>query len=329
MKAGKVPNSVLENIILKDIVIRRKEVFIGPGVGEDCSAVDLDGDICVLSSDPITGSTKDIGRLTVHINLNDLASSGAEPIGLMVTILAPEGTNESDLAEIMRQINDTAKISNVDILGGHTEITSAVNRFVVMSTAVGKVNRDRMVSTGGAQAGDSILMTKWAGLEGTAIIVSEKENELRNILSDEELREALEYFDRLSVIPEGKMGALFGVNSMHDVTEGGILGAVWEVAEASGKGACIDFDKIPVSPVTKKVCSHFNIDFLKLISSGSMIICCKDGDKLSKLLSEASIPNAIIGTVTDGKDKIIVRNGQRLKIEEPGSDELYKICIHE
>lgn len=325
MKAGKVPNSVLENIILKDIVNRRKEVFIGPGIGEDCSAVDLDGDICVLSSDPITGSTKDIGRLTVHINLNDLASSGAEPIGLMVTILAPEGAEEADLAEIMNQINSTAKLVNVDILGGHTEVTSAVNRFVVMSTAVGKVKKDRVVSTAGAQVGDSIILTKNAGLEGTAIIVSEKEKDLKNILSQEEFKEALGYFDKLSVIPEGKIAAEFGVNSMHDVTEGGILGAVWEVAEASGKGVCIEHDKIPVSTVTQKVCDHYNINCLRLISSGSMIICAKDGEKLSQLLSEASIQNSVIGTITDGKDKIIIKDGQKLKIDEPGSDELYKV----
>jgi len=325
MKSGKVPNGVLENIILKDIVNRRSEVFIGPGVGEDCSAVDLGGDICVLSSDPITGSTKDIGRLTVHINLNDLASSGAEPIGLMVTILAPDGASEKELAEIMNQINDTAKLTNVDILGGHTEVTTAVNKFVVMSTAIGKVKKERIVSTAGAQAGDSIIITKYAGLEGTAIIVSEKVNELVNVLSDEEIKEALSYFDELSVIPEGKISVDFGVNSMHDVTEGGILGAVWEVAEASGKGAQINYDKIPVSGVTQKISSHYSIDYLRLISSGSMIICCKNGAELSRLLDEASIPNAVIGTITEKKDRIIIKDGQSLIIDEPGSDELYKV----
>jgi len=325
MESGKVPNEVLENIILRDIVNKRKEVLIGPGVGEDCSAIDFGGDICVISSDPITGSTKDIGRLTVHINLNDLASSGAEPIGLMVTILAPVGSKEEELAEIMSQLITTAKTVNVDIIGGHTEVTSAVNRFVVMSTAIGKVKREKLVSTGGAKPGDSILLTKWAGLEGTAIIASEKEDELRGVLLEDELNEAKSYFDKLSVIPEGMIASNYGLSSMHDVTEGGILGAAWELAEASDKGIEIYYDKILISKVTKKICKHYNIDPLRLISSGCMLICCKDGEELSRKLTEASIPNSIIGVVTEDTKKLIVLDGEVKEIEGPKSDELYKV----
>lgn len=325
MKSGKVPNDILENIILKDIKNKRKEVLLGPGIGEDCSAVDFDDDICVLSSDPITGATKDIGKLTVHINLNDLASSGAEPIGLMVTILAPVGTNESELAEVMSEIKITAAASNIDIIGGHTEITSAVTRIVVMSTALGKVKKGKLVATSGAKPGDSIILTKWAGLEGTAIIVSEKEDELKSILPKDELTEAKSYFDKLSVIPEGMIAAEFGASSMHDVTEGGILGAVWEVAEASGKGIEIYEDKIPVSDVTKKICKHYGINPLRLISSGCMLICCSDGEGLSNKLTEANISNAIIGTVMEKKDKLLFTKDTAISIEGPDSDELYKV----
>lgn len=325
MKSGKVPNDILENIILKDILNKRKEVLTKPGIGEDCSAVDLDGDLCILSSDPITGSTKDIGRLTVHINLNDLASSGAEPIGLMVTILAPVGTSENEIAELMADINKTASSVNIDILGGHTEITSAVSRFVVMSTAVGRVKKEKFVATGGAKAGDSVIVTKWAGLEGTAIIASEKEENLKSVLSMQEHKEALSYFENISVIPEGRIASLYGVNSMHDVTEGGLLGAVWEVAYAASKGIEVYYDKIPVSIVTRKICEYYKIDPLKLISSGCMVICCADGEGLSKELSKASIPNYIIGRITEGNEKVLIKDGKREEIEGPDSDELYKV----
>jgi len=325
MKSGKVPNDILENIILKDIKNKRKEVLLGPGIGEDCSAVDFDGDICVLSSDPITGATKDIGRLTVHINLNDLASSGAEPIGLMVTILAPVGTSEKELADVMNDIKITAADSNIDIIGGHTEITTAVTRIVVMSTALGKVKKDKLVSTCGAKAGDSIILTKWAGLEGTAIIASEKEDELKSILSETEFLEAKSYFDKLSVIPEGLIATEFRATSMHDVTEGGILGAVWEVAEASDKGIEIYEEKIPVSDVTRKICSHYGINPLRLISSGCMVICCSNGEGLSKKLTEANISNAIIGIVTYEKAKLLYSKNELNTIEGPDSDELYKV----
>jgi hydrogenase maturation factor len=243
----------------------------------------------------------------------------------MVTILAPVGTSESELAAVMSEIKITAAASNIDIIGGHTEITTAVTRIVVMSTALGKVKKGKLVATCGAKPGDSIILTKWAGLEGTAIIASEKEEELRKIIPEEELTEAKSYFDKLSVIPEGMIAAEFGASSMHDVTEGGILGAVWEVAEASGKGIEIYEDRIPVSDVTKKICKHYGINPLRLISSGCMLICSSDGEGLSGKLTEANISNAIIGTVREGKDKILLSNSTSIAIEGPDSDELYKV----
>jgi len=325
MKVGKIPNSVLKEIVLDKIKGNRKEVLIRPKVGEDCCAVDFENKVCVLSSDPITGAENEIGRLAVHISCNDVASCGAEPLGLIVTILVPPTAAQEDLELVMSQISNTANSLNVDIIGGHTEVTGAVNRFVVITTAVGYVLKDKLVSTSGAMAGDDIILTKFAGIEGTAIIAHDKERELKDKIEKDILEKAKSLVKDISVVKEGIIAGKFGVNSMHDVTEGGVLGAVWEVAEASGKGAVIYAEKIPVLEETLKICSIYNIDPFRLISSGCMIITCKNGKDLVKELEGNGIKATVIGQITEGKEKrLVLRDGYN-DISEPLSDELYKV----
>ncbi|NTV90549.1 MAG: AIR synthase, partial [Clostridiales bacterium] len=277
METGKVPNSILKELVLDKLKKTRSEVLVRPQIGVDCCALDFGEYACVMSSDPITGSSKDAGKLAVHVSCNDIASFGVEPIGLLVTILAPPGTTVEELAVITDQLNETAASLNVDIIGGHTEVTDSVTRFVLVSTAIGKVVKSRMIRTNGAQAGDSIILTKFAGLEGTAIIASEKELELSSRLSAETINEAKGFFDMLSVVREGIIAAEFGASAMHDVTEGGLLGALWEVCEASGKGASVYMDKVPVADSTLKISDIYGIDPLRLISSGCMLICAANG----------------------------------------------------
>ncbi|WP_010244080.1 AIR synthase family protein [Acetivibrio cellulolyticus] len=325
MEIGKIPNSVLKEIILDKIKGSRKEILVRPKVGEDCCAVDFGDNVCVLSSDPITGAVNEVGRLAVHISCNDVASCGAEPLGLLVTILVPPQATEKELETVMAQICDTANSLNVDIIGGHTEVTSAVNRFVIITTAVGNVLKDKLVSTSGAQVGDDIIITKYAGIEGTAIIAHDKEAELEGKIESDVLERAKSYVNDISVVKEGILAGRFGVNSMHDITEGGVLGAIWEVTEASGKGAIVYSDRIPVRDETLQLCRIYSIDPLKLISSGCMIITCKNGSELIKELESNGVKAAVIGQITNSIEKRLVLKDGYKDISEPLSDELYKV----
>ena len=237
MKIGKVPENILKRSILKQIHTKREEVLLGANVGEDCAAVKLaEDEIFVISTDPITGTATDIGNLAIHITMNDLASSGAEPIGVMLTILLPVETKETDLKKIMEQMETACAQVKVQIMGGHTEVTRAVNQPLINVCGVGKVKRGKLISTAGAQAKDDILVSKWIGLEGTSIIAKEKEQELLLRYPGELIKEAQKFDRYLSVLPEAAIAVKSGVSAMHDVTEGGIFGALWELAESSGVG---------------------------------------------------------------------------------------------
>lgn len=325
MKIGKIPNRTLEKLVLNKIQANRSEVILRPGIGEDCSAVEFGKYACVLSTDPITGTVNEIGKLAVHINCNDIASCGVEPIGLMVTLLCPPDASEQDLEGIMDQLCSTAASINVDILGGHTEVTNAVTRFVISCTAIGRCLRGKIISTSGAKCGDSLVLTKHAGLEGASIIASEREKELTSALGLEIVREAMAYVNSLSVVKDGIEAARYGVNAMHDVTEGGVLGAVWEICDASGNGCEIDIGKIPVAIPTRKICEFYGIDPCRLISSGCMLISAEDGNGLVKHLKSAGIDAEVIGILNSTEQRLMMSEGMIEPILQPSSDELYKV----
>jgi hydrogenase expression/formation protein HypE len=323
MKEGKIPPELLKSLVFNNIKVKSKEVIMRPEIGEDCAAIDFGSHACVLSTDPITGAEKGTGTLAVHISCNDVATCGVRPVGIMVTILAPPTANEGDIKRVMEEAGGAAAKLGVEIMGGHTEITSAVNRIVVSTTALGKALKDKIVKSSGAQVGDDVIMTKWAGLEGTSIIAADKEKELSGRLSPEEIDTAKSFIEHISVVEEGVTAGEFGANSMHDVTEGGILGAAWEVAESSGKGIDIFLDEIPVREITGKLCDIYDIDPYRLISSGSMLITSKNGAKLISILKDKGIPGAIIGRITENGRNIISK-GETLPLSPPDVDELFK-----
>ncbi|MCR5358126.1 MAG: AIR synthase family protein [Lachnospiraceae bacterium] len=326
MKAGKVPESVLKRSIIKQIKTRRPEILQGAAVGEDCAVIALEDDeVYVMSTDPITGTSHEIGSLSVHVTANDIASAGAEVIGVMLSVLLPEGTQEEELKTIMKQVEDTCHELNIQTIGGHTEVTRVVNQPVITVTGVGKVKKDKFVTTGGAKPGNDIVVTKWIGLEGTSIIAREKEEELKARFSRSFVEGAADLIKYLSVVPEAAVAVKHGVTAMHDVTEGGIFGALWEVAEASGVGMSVNLRDIPIRQETVEICEVFDVNPYELISSGSMLITTEGGHDLVRKLSEAGIPAAVIGKVTDGNDRVLINGDIRRFLTPPGPDELYKV----
>lgn len=325
MKIGKLPNEILNSLVLDKLQKKRNEVLVRPSVGEDCSAVDFGREICVISTDPITGTKNQIGRIGVNVALNDLASSGAEPVGLMVTMLIPPNAGMSDIENIISQLSDEAAKLNVDIIGGHTEVTDAVTRFVLSITAVGKSINRNIITTSGAKPGDDLILTKYAGIEGTSILAFDYEEELASKFGMEIVEKAKSLINSISVVNEGLIAAKLGAHAMHDVTEGGVLGAVWEMCHASGCGAHVYKERIPVLNETRLICDYFNIDPYRLISSGCMLIACENGEKLVQELSENGIKAVVIGRMTGDRNILLSDESGDVTISSPESDELYKV----
>ncbi|MDI3310459.1 MAG: AIR synthase family protein [Thermoanaerobacterium sp.] len=324
MKEGKISAEMLSKFVYTNLGVKRNEVVVHSGIGEDCSIIEFGDYVAVLSTDPITASNNLSGYLSVIISCNDIASCGAKPIGVLETILLPVNSDEKLLNKIMKEIDKGAKELNIEVLGGHSEVTSSVNKPVISTTAIGICSKDKFIKTSGAKLNDDVIVTKSIGIEGTFIIANDHYERLSNHIPVRILDSAKNFIKDLSVVKEGLIAAECGANCMHDITEGGILGAAFEIAEASSVGIEIFSDLIPIRDETKIICNYFNLDPFKLISSGSMVITSSDGKKIVDELKKQNIDAAIIGKITQ-YGKYLINGNKKIEIGSPASDEIYKI----
>jgi hydrogenase maturation factor len=278
----------------------------------------------VLTTDPITTATSGAGRLAVHVVCNDLAAMGAEPVGILATLLFPAGVTPDAIAQLTADIDATARELNVEVLGGHTEVAPGVTAPLVVMTGVGKAPRDRLLTAAGARPGNAIVLSKAAGLEGSHILANDLAARLGNLPSDL-LEEARGYGAELSVVPEARLAVELGATAMHDPTEGGVVGALWEMAEASGCGFRVQVERITVRPATRAICSALGADPLRLIASGALLIACDDGPSMVRGLTAHGIPAAEIGVMTPEGRHLVHSANHSEEIAHLDRDELYRL----
>ena len=225
----------------------------------------------------------------------------------------------------MRGVEGACRELDMEVMGGHTEITHVVKQPLISLTGVGKMRKDRVLTTASVKPGQDILITKWIGLEGTSVAAKEKEEELLKKFAPSFVETAKNFDQYLSVVPEAKIAREWKISAMHDITEGGVFGALWEMGNGSGVGLDIDLKKIPIRQETVEVCEALGLNPYILMSSGSMMIAADDGYGLAEKLKQSGIPASVVGKATSGNDRIL-RNGEDTRyLDKPQSDELYKI----
>ena len=325
---GKVPQKILEKIVLKYLGLKRKEVVLGPAVGEDGAVIEIGDKAIVSSVDPITGAIKRIGWLAVNICANDVATFGVKPTFFSSCILLPERSDEHVLEEICKQIDEAARRLEMAVIGGHTEVTPELTHPIIVGYCVGVTKKGDYVTSGGAKAGDQLILTKTAGIEGTAILATEKYEKLKKAIDNKMLISAKSFFDKISVVDDALIAfKCGGVDAMHDPTEGGILGGIHEMADASRLGVKIYQEKIPIAKETLKICSFFEIDPLQLISSGALLIAARKGksQEIVEKLRARGINASIIGEFVENQEiRILInRNGKELWLPKPEYDHLW------
>lgn len=328
MKAGKVPESVLKRSVIKQVKVNKDMILSGPGVGMDFGAVLSEkGESFVFSTSPVTGTKKETGVYAFLNAANNLFASGADPVGVMVTILLPEKTEESVLRELLKEIANIAKSAGVAILGGHTEIMDAVNTPIISITGVGKVKKEKMVSAAGAKAGQDIIMTKYAAAYGTSQIAREHEEELLTRYPKSFIKEAKDMEQMYSIASEAVIAREFQISAMHDISECGVYGALWELAAASKVGLEVDLARIPIRQHTVEICEFFDLNPYMLRGNGSLLITADHGSAIVDALYQAGVEAAIIGHITDNQDKVVIygEEADRRFLEPPRRDEIYKI----
>lgn len=323
MRAGKVSPDVLRDLIFPYLG-RRSDVLVHAGVGQDSAVLDFGEWAAVLTCDPITGAQKHLGRLAVHVTCNDLATAGAEPVGLLLTLLLHEGATEDVLSVIMRDAGEAASALGVEIVGGHTEVTPGIDRTIAVVAGVGRVRKADLVTPRGAKPGDALVLTKGAAIEGTAILAADLARLLEGRVDGATLERAQRLIDQISVVPDGLIASRHGATAMHDVTEGGVLTGVWELAEAAGIGVELWEDQVTVLAETTAICRALNANPLALIGSGAMLITTRTPQRTVESLEGSGISAAQIGVMTDSARTVRGSSGVR-ELVPPVRDELWRI----
>lgn len=329
LSPGKIPVELLNRVVFNNLGIQRKEVIIGPKAGIDGAVLDLGDKSLIVSMDPVTGAVEKIGWLAVNVNANDVATFGVQPTFMFSCILLPENADSILIEEISSQIHIAAKEIGLAIVGGHSESTIGLTSPIVVGCILGFADNRNYVTAAGAKPGDKIILTKSAGIEGTAILATDKEITLRKKISSNTIQNAKNFYDKISIVKDSltayKTG---GVHAMHDPTEGGIIGGIHEIADASKLGVKIFKDKISVRSETSAICEYFQIDPMQLISSGALLISAipKYVNEIIEKLEKSGIQAKVIGEFLADSDerRIILENGKEKVLMRPKCDHLWK-----
>ncbi len=311
---GKLPNPRLRQF-LSDFSIRDDTLLISPGIGEDVAAVCIDGEeVLALKSDPITFATDAIGYYAVIVNANDMATCGAVPRWLLTSLLLPPGFTAARVRKILSELQEVSQKNGIILCGGHTEITDAVTRPVVVGQIAGTVTRRGLINKQGMRQGNHLLLTKGIALEGTSIIAREMPDKLLALgVSGEGIKKCRQFLTvpGISILAEARIAAASGnVTAMHDITEGGLATALEELSAAGHHRLRVYPDQILILEETNRICALLGLDPLGLIGSGSLLIACREGSgaDLAQSIRAAGIDAAIIGEILEEGEGVEARD---------------------
>jgi hydrogenase expression/formation protein HypE len=329
LPVGKLPPDLLARLLAKAPVFDNR-LLLGPGIGRDCAVIDLGDQLLVLKSDPITFATDDIGWYAVQVNANDIATTGGEPRWMLATLLMPpQQATARRVEEISDQLFAACRELEITLVGGHSEVTYGLDRPILVGAMIGEVERGSLITPEGASVGDRLLLTKGVPIEATSILARELGERLEGSLSPEEIEQARRflYEPGISILPDARIARTAGrVSAMHDPTEGGILTALWEMAEASGKSLTVDLSAVPIPALSARICRVFEIDPLAAIASGALLMAvpAEDARAVCQALEAEGIDCAEIGGIEDGPTGAWNIHG-RTPLDRPDRDEIARV----
>lgn len=330
LPVGKLPAPDLEELLAR-ILPRDPRLVVGPRAGEDAAVIAIDGRRLIVATDPITFATDRIGWYAVHVNANDIAVMGGRPSWFLAALLMPEGCSRAAIRGVMDDIHETCAGLGIAVAGGHTEITAALTRPIVVGQMIGEATAETLVTKAGLRPGDAIVLTHGAAIEGTALLARELGGALEPAMGTERLERArrLLFEPGISVLAAARLATdTCRVHAMHDPTEGGVLAGLHELASAGGLGLRARADSIPVLDETRLVCDVLGADPLFLIASGALLVAvaAEEALKLTQAFAGAGVLATVVAEVRPARDGIQVqRNGQWAPLVPPARDEVARI----
>ena len=358
MKTGRVSENVYKRSILQQIRTKRKEVLIGAGLGEDCAIfsfaanagtnkndervmvscmresvvetiAQINGDSCKIAAGPEAVPV----RYLLTDCVNALAACNAEAEAAALSVLLPSEAEEEILKAVVADAEAVCAEQNIQLVQARGRVTAAATEPFATVTVYGpagggndltKNTQAECHTVKAARPGHDIVVSKWIGLGGTAILARRHRESILSRYPAWLVDEAAAFDRYLPAVPEAAAAIKSGVCAMHLISEGGILAALWELAEGAGVGLTIDLKKLPIRQETVEICNHCKINPYELWSGGSFLMTGTDGPGLVAALEAAGIPAVMAGKITDSNDRLIINEDEVRYLDRPHADSIYE-----
>ena len=326
MKIGKVSQTVLKRSLLKPLQFKREEAIFEPSIEEMCYGVACGEDEQLLVSGTVLyGNEKELGVFALAQVLNDLATRGAKMVGASVHIMLPPYAYESRLKSMMENIERAGSAHNVQIMCAKAEVSPVIQSAIVYLNGVGVIKKSEIMCSRQGKANEDIVLLKWIGFEGTIRVMNEKEEELAKRFVPTFLNQVRQMECQIFSEKEVELAKKHGASAMHQITGGGILGALWEMSEAANVGLEVELKKMAIRQETVEICEYFHLNPYQLTSVGSILIFTANGEELVRKYEELGIQATLLGRTTVDKAKVILGGEEKRFLDRPAMDELLKL----
>ena len=326
MKVGKVSQTVLKRSLLKPLQFHRKESMFPPSVEEMCYGIKTgEGEEVLSSTAVLYGNEKDLGVFALAQAANDLATRGAVPVAAAVYIMLPPYAYESRLKAMIEYVERAGSAHGIQIICAKAETSPAINQAIVYVNGMGVLKKEELLRSCMGKPGQDIVLLKWIALEGTLRVMREKEEELSRRFIPAFLNPIRQMEGELFSVDELQTAKKAGVSAMHQITEGGILAALWEMAESSGVGIEVDLKKMAIRQETVEICEYFHLNPYQLTSAGSVLIFAEDGEKLVEKFQKEGRQAVVLGMTTVDTARVILGGEEKRYLDRPAPDELLKM----
>ncbi len=326
MKVGKVSQTVLKRSLLKPLQFHRKEALFAPSIEEMCYGIEVQSDEqCIAAHTVLYGDEKDLGVFALAQVVNDLASRGAQTVGVSVQILLPPHAYESRLKAMVEHIERAASAHEIQVLSAKAEVSPALTTAMISMNGLGVVKKGELLQSKMAQKDQDIVLLKWIGLEGTLRILRKKEAELAERFVPTFLHPIWNMDEELFSEQALQMARGYEVSAMHPIAGGGILAALWELSESAGVGMEVELKQMAIRQETVEICEFFHLNPYQLTSVGSILVVTSQGKTMVEAMTEAGIQATILGRTTADTAKVILGGEEKRFLDRPAPDELLRL----
>lgn len=327
MKIGKISQTIMKRSVLNLIRYRGEDSHAAPTMEDPCSKVSInEQELLVSTMASAYGDQKDLGIYAITRAITDLLCRGAKPKGVQVLVQLPEHAYESRLKSMIQSMEEYCTEVKVPLLNVQANVTSTISTSHITVTGLGFVRKENHGSIQDGESNMDIVMVGEVGLEGSLRLLSEERDQLEERFAPAFLR-VLEnrYHDMSNSIGAIQQLGKLQEKIIHQVPESGVLGALWELGEASGVGMNVELKSLPIAQEVIEVCEYMRVNPYRLGSAGAVLVLTRNSVSVIQAMEEAGYKATLIGKTTHEQGRVLCNGDDVRHLERPTPNELYKV----